>query len=248
MWQGTACDFGLTGASATNLDRPTAKLKLEHQEERVRNRYRRFNICIAFALASALSLQAQSDRVDVPQPDSLQSHGDSGQLVAANLVGGSAVSGTNRDSDLPDAPGATKPDASTPDTSAAAAPSPVVRKESQGAPVAAQGGPLWVDRGVADRKYFLVSGGMVGASIMNAELTLHCLNTHVFCNDVPSSLKNRSAIYGIGIPADLGIMYLTYTLKRKHNHMWYVPAAAVTGANLFFAYRAYHWSQEHSIP
>jgi len=210
----------------------------------VRNRYRRFYICIAFALASALSLQAQSDRVDVPRPDSLQSHGDSGQLIAANLVGGSTVSGTGSDSDLPDAPSAAKPDASTPDTSAAAAPSPVVRKESQGAPVAAQGGPLWVDRGVADRTYFLVTGGMVGASVVNAELTLHCLNKHPSCNDIPSSLQNRSAIYGIGIPADLGIAYLTYCLKRKHNHMWYVPAAVVAGVNLFFGYRAYHWTQQ----
>ncbi len=216
----------------------------------MRNRYRRFNICIAFALASALSLQAQSDRADAPRRDNLQSHGDSGQLIAANLVGGSAINGASTDSDLPDAPSAAKPDTSTADASSggAAAPSPAVRKESQGAPVAALGGPLWVDRGVADRKYLLVTGGMVGASIMNAELTLHCLNTHVACNDVPSSLKSRSAIYGIGIPADLGIMYLTYCLKRKHNHMWYVPAAAATGANLFFAYRAYHWSQEHSIP
>jgi hypothetical protein len=228
------------------LDRPTAKLKLEHREERVRNRYRRFNVCIALALASALSLQAQSDRMDATRRDSLQLQGDSTpHLLSAAMVGGPAASGASRESDLPDAPSATKPDAA----SGAAASSPAVKKqESQGAPVAAKGGPLWVDRSVADRTYLLVTGGMVGASIANAELTLHCFSQHASCNDLPTSLRSRSAVYGIGIPADLGIAYLTYCLKRKHNHMWYVPAAAVTGTNIFFAYRAYHWTQEHSKP
>ena len=41
------------------------KLKLEHREERVSNRYKRSYICIAFVLVSALSLLAQSDRMEV---------------------------------------------------------------------------------------------------------------------------------------------------------------------------------------
>jgi hypothetical protein len=220
------------------------KPKLEHQEERVRNRYRRFNVCMAFALASAFSLHAQSDRMGVRRQDTVQLQGDSTQpLLIAARVDDPAVGGAS--SELPDAPSATKPDTST----GGAAPSPAVkRQQSQGAPVAAKGGPLWVDRSVADRKYLLLTGGMFAAGVANAELTLHCLHQHVSCNDVPPSLHSRAAIYGIGIPADLGIAYLTYCLKRKHNHMWYVPAAAVTGANIFFAYRAFHWSQEHSIP
>jgi hypothetical protein len=212
----------------------------------VRNRYREFNICVAFALASALSLQAQSNRIDVPRRDNLQLQGDSTQpMLTAVLVEDPAVGGVSSESELPDAPSATKPDTSTGEP----APSPAIKKpESQGAPVAAKGGPLWVDRSVADRNYFVVTGAMFAASIVNAELTLNCLNRHRSCNDVPTSLQNRAALYGIGIPADLGISYLTYYMKKKHSHMWYVPAAAVTGANLFFGWRAYHWSQEHSIP
>jgi hypothetical protein len=51
-------------------------------------------------------------------------------------------------------------------------------------------------------------------------------------------------MYGIGIPADLGIAYLTYYMKKRHSSMWYVPAAVVAGANLFFGVRAYGWSQD----
>jgi hypothetical protein len=215
----------------------------------VRNRYKGSYICIAFVLASTLSLLAQSDRVDIQRRDDLQRKvSDDGEpQLAAMLAEAPTATGVSDRSDLPDAPSATKPDASTADPSSPAA-SPAIKRESHGAPVAAQGGPLWVDRTVADRTYLALTGGMVGASIANAELTINCLGRHPSCNDVPSSLKSRAAIYGIGIPADLGVAYLTYCLKRKHNHVWYVPAAAVTGANLFFAYRAYHWTQEHSIP
>jgi hypothetical protein len=215
----------------------------------VRNRYQGSYICIAFVLASAISLLAQSDRMDIQRRDDLQPKvSDDGELqLAAMLAQPPPVAGVSSDSDLPDAPSATKPDASTADPSAPAA-SPAIKRESHGAPVAAQGGPLWVDRTVADRTYLALTGGMVGASVANAELTIYCLGRHASCNDVPPSLQSRAAIYGLGIPADMGVAYLTYCLKRKHNHIWYVPAAAVTGANLFFAYRAYHWGQERSIP
>jgi hypothetical protein len=216
----------------------------------VRNRYQRSYICIAFVLASALSVLAQSDRMDIQRWDDLQRKvSDDGEpQLAAMLTEAPSVAGVSGDSALPDAPSATKPDASTADPSTSPSASPAIKRESHGAPVAAQGGPLWVDRTVADRTYLALTGGMFGASVANAELTINCLSRHASCNDVPLSLQSRAAIYGIGIPADMGVAYLTYCLKRKHNHIWYVPAAAVTGANLFFAYRAYHWAQEHTVP
>ena len=215
----------------------------------MRNRYKGSYICIAFVLASALSLLAQSDRVDIQRWDDLQRKvSDDGEpQLAAMLAEAPTATGVSDRSDLPDAPSATKPDASTADPSSPAA-SPAIKRESHGAPVAAQGGPLWVDRTVADRTYLALTGGMFGASVANAELTINCLSRHASCNDVPPSLQSRAAIYGLGIPADMGVAYLTYCLKRKHNHIWFVPAAAVTGANLFFAYRAYHWAQEHTVP
>jgi len=186
---------------------------------------------------------AQSDRGDIRRLDDVQQGmGDNSQpLLTANLVEAPAIGGEGNESDLPDAPSATRPDTSAGEPAAAA---PVVKREVHGAPPAAMGGPLGVDRGVADRKYFAVTGVMFSASIANAELTLSCLNKHRSCNDVPSSLHSRAAMYGIGIPADLGIAYLTYFMKRKHSHIWYVPAAAVTVANAFLGVRAYRWTQD----
>lgn len=207
----------------------------------MRNRYRRFCICVVFALASALSLLAQSDRGDVRWRDDLREKmSDTKQPLLTAMVETPAIGETNNESELPDAPSALRPNTSAGEPTA----SPVVKRESQGAAPAAMGGPLGVDRGVADRTYLVFTGAMFSASIANAELTLNCLKQHPSCNDVPSSLKSRAAMYGIGIPADLGVAYLTYYMKRKRSHIWYVPAAAVTAANVFLGIRAYRWSQD----
>jgi hypothetical protein len=216
---------------------------VEHQEERVRNRYRGFCICIVFALTSALSLLAQSEHSDIQRWDGLQlkvSDHDR-PLLAAKLVEVPGIGGRSNESELPDAPSATLPAASSGEPTA---PPAIRRESSHGAPAAAMGGPLGVDRGVADWKYLALTGAMFSASTANAELTLRCLNKHPSCNDVPSSLHSRTALYGIGIPADLGVAYLTYYMKKKHSHIWYVPAAAVTAANVFLGIRAYRWSQD----
>jgi hypothetical protein len=206
----------------------------------VRKRYRGGFIGIAFVLASALGLLAQSDRLEVQNSGALQSRkSDAGQpLLTASLGELPAISGS--ESDLPDAPSSAKADASAVDP----APSPVVKRASHGAPPAAIGGPLSPDGSVADRNYWLVTGGMVGSSIANVELTVRCLEVHESCNDVPSALKSRAALYGIGIPADLGVAYLTYYMKKKHSRIWYVAPAVVTGANMFLAVRAYRWMND----
>ena len=206
----------------------------------MRNRYRK-TVIITFVLASAFSLQAQSEGNDARRMDNFQPQSHSAYvLLAAKLDGSSVNNGSN--GALPDAPSATSSDATN-----AGAPmaSPVVKNESRyGAPPAAVGGPLWADRSVMDRHYFLFTGAMFGASVLNAELTMRCLTKHPSCNDVPPALQSRTALYGIGIPADLAVSYLTYYMKRKHNHIWYAPSAAVTGANVFLGIRAYRWTQQ----
>ncbi len=198
-------------------------------------------IFIAFVLASALSLQAQSEGKDARRMDNFQTQDHSADILLAAKLDASPAAGTSSAA-LPDAPSATTPDASNAGSST---PSPGVRNESRnGAPPAAVGGRLGVDRSVADRHYFLFTGAMFGSSVVNAELTVRCLNKHASCNDVPRALQSRAALYGIGIPADLAISYLTYYMKRKHSHIWYAPSALVTGANVFLGVRAYRWTQQ----
>jgi len=209
----------------------------------VRKRYRRSYVCIAFVLGSALSLLAQSDRVEVQSGDGVQLKASTqSPLLSATLGEAPAMGSASNESELPDTPSAAKADASNADPTPT--PAPAIKRESHGAPPAAIGGPLSPDRSVADRNYWLVNGGMLGASVANAELTVRCLEVHASCNDVPSSLNSRAALYGIGIPADLGVAYLSYYMKKKHSRIWYVAPALVTGANMFLAVRAYRWTND----
>jgi len=198
-------------------------------------------IFITIVLASGLSLQAQSGGNDPQRMDNFQPQDHSAYVLLAARIDESPANSASNGA-LPDAPSATSSDASNAGTPM---PSPVVKNESRyGAPPAAVGGPLWADRSVMDRHYFLFTGAMFGSSVMNAELTLHCLTKQASCYDVPPALQSRAALYGIGIPADLAVSYLTYYMKKKHSHIWYAPSAAVTGANVFLGIRAYRWSND----
>lgn len=206
----------------------------------MRTRYKK-TICIAFMLASALLLQAQSENNDARRMNIFQPQDRSAEVLLAAKLDGSPATSVSNDG-LPDSPSATASDAAN---AGGPTPSPAVKNEPRyGAPPAAVGGPLWADRSVMDRHYFLFTGAMFGSSVLNAELTLRCLNKHAVCNDVPHALQSRAAMYGIGIPADLAISYLSYYMKKKHSHIWYVPSAMVTGANVFLGVRAYRWTQQ----
>ncbi len=200
----------------------------------MRNRHRKFYICVVFAFVSVLSALAQSGRFAVPQADQSPSTTLSQGLLNASPMGFSATAAADKDSGLPDAPSATKADnAATPEP--AAVPDPPIRKGSEGAPAAATGPSLG---GVADRHYWAFTSTMFGASIADAELTQRCQQEKT-CSFVPPSLRSRTAMYGIGLPADFAVAYLTYHLKSKRDHLWYVPSALVTAANIYVGIHSY---------
>lgn len=204
----------------------------------MRNRHKKLYICMVFTLAWALSALAQSGRLVVPPADQTSNAAPSQPeqtMLNANLLDFSATAAAaEKESGLPDAPSAAKADdIATPEP--AAAPDPPIRKGSEGAPAAATGPSL---EGVADRHYWAFTGAMFSASIADAELTQRCQQEKT-CSYVPPSLRSRAAMYGIGIPADFAVAYLTYHMKAKHSHLWYVPSALVTAANVYVGIHAY---------
>ncbi len=96
---------------------------------------------------------------------------------------------------------------------------------------------------IADKKYIAFTSAMFASSIADIELTQRCQEIGQ-CSYAPSSLRSRTAMYGIGMPADLAIAYFSYHLKKHHNSLWYLPSAAVTLANAYVGMHAYHRSQE----
>lgn len=194
------------------------------------NHYKNASIAVVFVLASAFSLFAQSANA------SSNTRSSDSVLLAANGADPGATAGQNVISEAPDAPSATKEkEEATGGAEGSAAP---VRKNSEGAPPAAIG-PDWAEvRRTADRQYWEVTGSLFAVSVANAELAQRCLR-ELTCTWVPTAFRSRAAMYGVGIPADLGISYLTYRLKRRRSSLWFLPSALATAANAYVALHDY---------
>jgi hypothetical protein len=88
-----------------------------------------------------------------------------------------------------------------------------------------------------DAPYVIQMGAMFASSIVAVEKTNTCIQQHT-CSFVPVAFRSRGALYGAGIPIELGISYLSYKLKQHGHRWWFVPALAITGGNSYVAYRA----------
>ena len=84
---------------------------------------------------------------------------------------------------------------------------------------------------------------MFGSSIADVELTQRCQEIGK-CSYVPKAINSRTAMYGIGMPADFAIMYLSYHMKKEHRSLWYLPPVLVSAANLYVSVHAYHRARE----
>jgi hypothetical protein len=88
-----------------------------------------------------------------------------------------------------------------------------------------------------DAPYVIQMGAMFASSIVIVEKTNTCIQQHT-CSFVPVAFRSRGALYGAGIPVELGIAFVSYKLKQHGHRWWFAPALAVTGANSYVAYRA----------
>jgi len=138
------------------------------------------------------------------------------------------------ESDLPDAPSA----------SAAAGPAmqpepgPPVSPGSSRPPTPAARG-RWSELHAADAKLWGMTGLLGSSSIANVELSLRCTWQHS-CAYVPVPLRRRAALYGIGLPTDGGLSYLTLRMKASRSRFWWVPDALATAANAYVGVHAAH--------
>jgi hypothetical protein len=173
-------------------------------------------IVVVLVLTSGIPLLAQSGHLLISP-----THGSELSL------GGSLIRPATLDAsggDLPNAP--SSGEATVP----ANPPAPVSRQSWIGASPAAKGAEFGFEGRVADRNYWISTGAMFAASIANVEATHDCLADSQ-CIWVPDMFRRRRNMLMVGIPADLGVAYLSYYMKKKHSRIWSLPEGLVTGAN-----------------
>lgn len=137
--------------------------------------------------------------------------------------------------DLPDSPGVVV-------GSFSPGPNPSPRSSSSGAtqtPPAAK--RPFIDPQVADDPYWEFTGALLGATILNVEMTARCSERGTCLTWIASgsaSGSTRLKLYAYTLPADAAVSFLAYKLKGK-TRLWVLPQALATAANLFSAGRSY---------
>lgn len=89
---------------------------------------------------------------------------------------------------------------------------------------------------VADKKFWLTTGLMTGSTFAALETATRCESAKSCTFMDP--FDSRAKLYAIGLPANVGMMELTYRLKRSGKRYWFVPAMAGTAFNTFVAIHA----------
>jgi hypothetical protein len=89
--------------------------------------------------------------------------------------------------------------------------------------------------------FWAANGLLAATTIVNTEMIARCRPDA--CQSVPDSIRNRGALYGIGLAASFGTTYISYRLKRSGTRMWIVPVAAFTVGNIIYAVHASHYSR-----
>ena len=126
-------------------------------------------------------------------------------------------------SSLPDAPSTIAQQQAAPEPSQPSRPSPVAPAKP----------PL-------DTVFWVANGFLLGSTIANAEFIAECRPSA--CQLVPDAIRSRPALYGIGIPASLGISYISYRLRRSGTRWWVAPVALFTAGNIVYAWHASQFS------
>lgn len=89
---------------------------------------------------------------------------------------------------------------------------------------------------VANWPYWASTGAVFGSNIAAIEVLQSCLGANK-CQSIPSGMRSRGAMYGVGMPVAAGVSYLDYYLKKKEKRWWYVPAIAATAFDMVFVVR-----------
>ncbi|SPE25612.1 membrane hypothetical protein [Acidobacteriia bacterium SbA2] len=131
---------------------------------------------------------------------------------------------------LPDAPSAVAEMQSAQESSSSPTTSPTIAKPPRSAASSSMGAA-----------FLIANGAMLGSTIANAEMIARCRPSS--CQAVPDAIRSRGALYGIGIPATLGVSYISYRLKRSGTKLWILPVALVTVGNIVYAVHASKWSK-----
>jgi hypothetical protein len=84
---------------------------------------------------------------------------------------------------------------------------------------------------VVDAKFVTMSALAMGLTIVDIEMTQHCLGNGT-CQELnPLMPHSRAGMYAVNIPVNAAAMYLSYRLKAAGHKSWWIAPLAISGAH-----------------
>jgi len=129
--------------------------------------------------------------------------------------------------DPPDAPSATR--ANTLRNSAALNVSPIsafdINEFAIERPVPAR------DKKVVDKKFLALTGIATALTVMDFEMTQHCLGNHTCAESDPLMPTSRAGMYASSAPVNAALYYWSYRWKKQGKRLWWVPTVAAIASH-----------------
>jgi hypothetical protein len=82
-----------------------------------------------------------------------------------------------------------------------------------------------------DAKFVTMNVLAMGLTIVDIEMTQHCLGNGT-CQELnPLMPHSRAGMYAVNIPVNTAAMYLSYRLKAAGHKTWWIAPLAISGAH-----------------
>jgi hypothetical protein len=91
--------------------------------------------------------------------------------------------------------------------------------------------------GTSRLPYLIATGSVFASNIAAIELMQGCLAAGG-CRSLPTTIRPRFVMYGVGLEASAGVSYLGYYLKKKEKRWWFVPQVLATSFDFVFIVKA----------
>lgn len=130
-------------------------------------------------------------------------------------------------SDPPDAPSATR-------ANVARSPQPLSRfavNSFDGAEWTGMIAPLPPKKKVLDKKFYALTGIATALTVMDFEMTQHCLGNHTCVEADPLMPSSRAGMYASSIPVNAALYYWSYRLKAKGSKVWWLPTVGAIASH-----------------
>lgn len=130
--------------------------------------------------------------------------------------------------ETPDAPSATRANMARTSAAALSTSSATSFDASEWTEMIAPAAPK---KKVLDKKFYALTGIATALTVMDFEMTQHCLGNHTCVEADPLMPTSRAGMYGSSMPVNAALYYWSYRLKAKGSKVWWLPTAAAIASH-----------------